>query len=558
MKEQALDNKNSNAVSTAGIARGFLQRKCDCGTHTVGGSTCDKCSQKQQTLRRAASTSEHKTQNSFEVPPVVHEVLRSPGLPLDANTRSFMEPRFGHDFSRVRVHTDARASESARAVNALAYTVGRNVVFEAGHYAPDTGEGRRLLAHELTHVMQQNGTARMQPSTLEVGEPSDAYEREADAVAARALDGRGVDAAHVSRLSLQRMQRTPRQDTHAGLFELARHAPLGGPTFTPRMQYDVRIEFLPYDIVDCDQIAMTQKWVSRTSGAVSHSSAADAARSLTAAEGTEGASIDRLSGRTSPLYGVDNAGTTASNAHFGSHTPGNRAERAWMTDAPGFTGATPAASRGAGVTDSSHFETCAICAKGTDLNAYYGCVSWGYDIDALDKFTEDTFERVSKGTPSSEFLAAARKWNDQTVPAATDDLPIPSHATRNEHMKLSELDAEIKSLETKLKGLAAGHADIPQVTFELRVLRDIREAIRYNEEDQRYLKIETEMIQEKVGAIKDGTWGYDTVRRVKIWQARNGLVADGRVGPDTLSKMKIYRVGDYPSPNTSPMATRIA
>ena len=88
-------------------------------------------------------------------PPIVHDVLRSPGQPLDPATRAFFEPRFGHDFSRVRVHTDAKAAESAWAVNALAYTVGRDVAFGLAQYAPQTGAGRKLLAHELTHVVQQ-------------------------------------------------------------------------------------------------------------------------------------------------------------------------------------------------------------------------------------------------------------------------------------------------------------------------------------------------------------------------------------------------------------------
>ena len=92
------------------------------------------------------------------VPPIVHEVLHSPGQPLDAATRAFMEPRFGHDFSRVQVHSDTKAAESAWAVNALAYTVGRNVVFGEGQYAPATTMGRKLLAHELTHVVQQDST----------------------------------------------------------------------------------------------------------------------------------------------------------------------------------------------------------------------------------------------------------------------------------------------------------------------------------------------------------------------------------------------------------------
>ena len=86
-------------------------------------------------------------------------VLHSQGQSLDTDTRIFMESRFGHDFSQVRVHTDANAAESARAVKALAYTAGRNVVFGAGQYAPESELGKQLLAHELTHVVQQGGTA---------------------------------------------------------------------------------------------------------------------------------------------------------------------------------------------------------------------------------------------------------------------------------------------------------------------------------------------------------------------------------------------------------------
>ena len=85
----------------------------------------------------------------------VHEVLRAPGDPLDAATRARFEPRFGHDFASVRVHTDERAAASARAVQATAYTVGRDIVFVRGAYAPGTLAGQRLLAHELAHVVQQ-------------------------------------------------------------------------------------------------------------------------------------------------------------------------------------------------------------------------------------------------------------------------------------------------------------------------------------------------------------------------------------------------------------------
>lgn len=114
------------------------------------------------------------------VPPVVNEVLRSPGKPLDPQTRGFFEPLFGHDFSQVRVHTDAKASESARAVNALAYTFGRNVVFGASQYEPETIVGQRLLAHELIHVAQQGQRDHTMGGKVRIGEQQDAYELEAN------------------------------------------------------------------------------------------------------------------------------------------------------------------------------------------------------------------------------------------------------------------------------------------------------------------------------------------------------------------------------------------
>jgi hypothetical protein len=129
------------------------------------------------TLQRRAVNNAEPT----AVPPIVHEVLRSPGQPLDAPTRAFFEPRLGHDFSKVRVHTDARAAESARAVNALAYTVKQDIAFGEGQYAPGAAEGRRLLAHELAHTVQQGGDA---PSlSLKIGETGSGVEHEANEAA---------------------------------------------------------------------------------------------------------------------------------------------------------------------------------------------------------------------------------------------------------------------------------------------------------------------------------------------------------------------------------------
>jgi hypothetical protein len=116
-------------------------------------------------------------------PRVVHEVLGSPGVPLDSDVRAALEPRFGQDFSQVRVHTDARAASSADAVGARAYTLGRHIVFAAGRYAPSTAEGHKLLAHELTHVMQQRAaTPSIAAAPIAVGLVSDPAEQEAERV----------------------------------------------------------------------------------------------------------------------------------------------------------------------------------------------------------------------------------------------------------------------------------------------------------------------------------------------------------------------------------------
>ena len=94
-------------------------------------------------------------------PPVVDQVLATPGQAMDGGTRGFMEQRFGYDFSRVRIHTSGQAARSAVAVQARAYTVGSDVVFAQGQYRPSTTAGRRLLAHELTHVVQQGSHGGM-------------------------------------------------------------------------------------------------------------------------------------------------------------------------------------------------------------------------------------------------------------------------------------------------------------------------------------------------------------------------------------------------------------
>jgi hypothetical protein len=116
---------------------------------------CATCEEEENLQKKSAGS---QPTAAGVAPAIVHEVLRSPGQPLDASSRAYFEPRFGHDFSKVRTYADARAAESAAAVNAHAYTVGGDIVFGAGQHAPGTERGKRLLAHELAHVVQQNSS----------------------------------------------------------------------------------------------------------------------------------------------------------------------------------------------------------------------------------------------------------------------------------------------------------------------------------------------------------------------------------------------------------------
>ena len=122
---------------------------CDC-------PECRKRQEEQKAYRKASEDSVAEDEIAEDAAPLVCEAVgRGGGQPLDGPARAFLEPRFGHDFSRIRIHTDQRAARSAIAVNARAYTVGNDVVFGSGQYAPDSAAGRHLLAHELTHTIQQ-------------------------------------------------------------------------------------------------------------------------------------------------------------------------------------------------------------------------------------------------------------------------------------------------------------------------------------------------------------------------------------------------------------------
>src|SRR5262245_3752390 len=157
----------------------LLQRQCGCGGAAGMTGECAECNAKRLTPDHYPANPDRQV----DVPSIVNEALNSPGQPLDPVTRDRMESRFGHNFRRVRVHTDARAAESARTVNAQAYTLGQEIVFRDGQYAPGSAAGEKLLAHELAHVVQQSRSVTQTTTLAQMSQPGDAAEQEAERAA---------------------------------------------------------------------------------------------------------------------------------------------------------------------------------------------------------------------------------------------------------------------------------------------------------------------------------------------------------------------------------------
>jgi len=192
-----------SAAAPARMLETAAPRRCACGGLVGADGLCSQCRAK----RRSALRRSPAGRAPGIAPPIVHDVLRSPGRPLDASARRAAEGRLGHDFGRVRVHTDARAAESAAAVGAAAYAVGDAIVFGRGAYAPATASGQALLRHELVHVLQHDGSPGI-PARLPIGAVDDDAEHEADRLAAGPVQRRGAAVRRRS-TALRRAWTTP-------------------------------------------------------------------------------------------------------------------------------------------------------------------------------------------------------------------------------------------------------------------------------------------------------------------------------------------------------------
>jgi outer membrane protein OmpA-like peptidoglycan-associated protein len=213
---------------------GLLQRTCKCGQHTGGGS-CAKCAAEDSRAHGLAA-------DTAALPDSVRTALREGGRPLDGSVREFMESRFGRDFSGVRVHTGSQSRSSAEAMHAQAYTVGQDIVFGAGAHAPGTAAGRRLIAHELTHTLQQRSAPGAFAAKSMLSEPGGADEREADRAAAAVMGGGARPAVSVApTAAVQRACGVAGIGTPAG-------CSAEPPTFVPG-------QFISRFNVECDEFA---------------------------------------------------------------------------------------------------------------------------------------------------------------------------------------------------------------------------------------------------------------------------------------------------------------
>lgn len=420
-------------------------------------------------LQRAAARSDSPMRLPSTAPLAVHKTLRSRGRPLDADTRAYFEPRYGHDFSRVRVHADQQASETARAMDAAAYTVGSQIAFAEGRYQPGTATGRRLLAHELAHVAQQRNVSV--PGThLEVGKPSDAAERAADAAAQHALvhaTTRTVDAIDASAT----VRRTT-VESWAG-------------TFDNDLQYDltnendgkgngaygspIQIRFTPKPVVHADKVAFVQTAVSTWNDQAwfignEADSTAKEARSTPA-----GIHIDQPSRLSTTPLGMKNppsggdlaASVPGTNAKFGipsAKDPESR--KAWMFDPAGL-GPIPDE-----VAASQSLETAALAVSGPQQGVYYGSVRWGWDkLAGAKTATLKPFRSVSKDAPSAEFRDASELWNasktDQGGARIALPLTLGKYIARKGTLLMERADGgkQVAQLELNARVEITGQSD---------------------------------------------------------------------------------------------------
>jgi hypothetical protein len=359
-------------------------------------------------------------------PRLMAGALGSAGQPLPNPTRGYFEQRLGRDFGGVRVHTGPLAGATARAMHAAAYTLGSDIAFAPGRYAPESESGRRLLGHELAHVAQQAG-----------GSPS---------------AGLGAAPLGVQR-AVETLGGTWDTDSYTLTFD--------GSGNHDGCEID-RLRFTPKDPVDATKIGLVQAVTSRDNGSPTAINPTVAARSIPAGETDEGLHIDRMASRRNPVYGMDDP--TNANAALGDSTAASNAQWGWhyrpsifgfdlgfvahqdatLYDGPALPGHGPNASQ--------IFETTALAVEGTQAGTFYGSVRWGWRSDASNNATLLPLSVVSVGVPSASFRIASDLWNENptSTGASTLELPVAAGSSGGKlprDMTTSEILTRLRQIE---------------------------------------------------------------------------------------------------------------
>jgi hypothetical protein len=367
---------------------------------------------------------------SSAAPGTVGEVLRAPGQPLDASTRAFFEPRFGRGLGAVRIHADHSAAAAARSLGAAAFTVGPDIAFAAGRYQPGSSAGQRLLAHELSHVVQQSGGAPGMARAAPVG-----------------------------------IQRAV--DTLGGEWDTGTYALVNSNGKDIGVTMD-RLTFKAKDPVNATKIGLTQKVNSIDNGSPTSLNPTVRQRSIPTGKTDAGSHIDRLAPRSNPIYGMNDptdagktlgGSVTAGNSQWGYHyrlKPQDVVPQhldATLYDQPTLPTHGP--------NSSQLFETAALAVEGVQAGTFYGSVRWGWRSDATNKMTIEPLSVVSVGVPSATFKQSSKLWNagKTSTGAHTVKLPIAAGSTSAmvpSAMTDAQISARLKQITKELLNAPVG------------------------------------------------------------------------------------------------------
>jgi len=350
----------------------------------------------------------------------------SSGQALPGEIRGRFENSLGADLSGVRVHTGSESAEAATAVGAKAYTVGQDIHFGKGFYAPGDPAGVHLLAHEVAHTVQNQGTVAARLSTLEVSSPADTAEVEADraADAMVAHTAAGVhqdDQSRVGRVALSSVPKTIARGelkTNGGSFKIddyvERDTDKDNNPDLKRVGANIEITFTPAESVTSDKISFVQI-MKTTKDDTPYLFENEKPRATDAASGDAGWAVDRLKGKKSANYAQDNDGSAGGNTRFGHRKSKTDVADAWMHDDISL-------SRTKGQKMAVNATSFALDNTG---GKYLGGVTWGFTTDATGKTVKKAEAIQSMGDPGGVQKSALEKWNEQADLADTSKRNAP-------------------------------------------------------------------------------------------------------------------------------------